>query len=148
MEFTDGTFDEQSVVDQFENGFSWSGDFSEISHLRLGMLTGSYVDDEMESAFENQLGITRVRDAETLMELLVRGRVDLVATDSAVGRYILEENGWQSRVQRLDKPIASRTSHFGLSKASGALRYLNDFDEAIASMHADGVIDALLTGEY
>ncbi len=152
MEFTDGTFDEQSVlwhrVDQFAEGYGWNGDFSEISHLRLGMLTGSYVDDEMEHAFENQLGITRARDVETLMELLVRRRVDLVATDSAVGRYILNQKGWKSRARRLEKPIASRMSHFGLSKASGAARYLNNFDEAIASMHADGVIDAILAGEY
>lgn len=151
MEFTEGTFDEESVLwhraDQFADGFLWDGDFSEISHLQLGMLTGSYVDDEMEAAFESQLGITRVRDAETLMELLVRGRVDLVATNAAVGRYIQEENGWQDRIERMQRPVVSRTSHFGLSKASGAMRYLSDFDQAIAAMHADGVIAAILAGE-
>ncbi|MEP5731936.1 MAG: transporter substrate-binding domain-containing protein [Sulfitobacter sp.] len=147
MEFTDGTFDEQSTlwhrVDQFENGYSWSGDFDEISHLRLGMLTGSYVDEDMEDAFENQLGITRARDIETLMELLVLGRVDLVATDFAVGRHILKENGWQNDAQHMTKPIASRTSHFGLSKASGASRFLSEFDETISALHADGVIEAI-----
>ncbi|KIC18820.1 substrate-binding periplasmic protein [Leisingera sp. ANG-Vp] len=151
MAFTDGTFDEQSVLwhrpDQFEDSYVWDGGFSAISHLRLGMLTGSYVDEEMEAAFEGRQGITRARDIQTLMELLVLGRVDLVATDAAVGRHILEINGWQGQAQRLARPVASRTSHFGLSKASGASRYLEDFNRAIAALHAEGAIDAILSGE-
>ncbi|MDC0658198.1 transporter substrate-binding domain-containing protein [Leisingera sp. SS27] len=151
MAFTDATFDEQSVLwhrpDQFPGGFVWDGSFGSISHLRLGMLTGSYVDEGMETAFESQQGITRARDIQTLMELLVLGRVDLVATDAAVGRHILEKAGWQDKAQRMATPVASRTSHFGLSKASGASRHLEDFNRAIAALHAEGAIAAILSGE-
>lgn len=148
MALSEGTFDEQSVLwhrhDQFEAGFQWDGNFAAISHLRLGMLTGSYVDDDMERAFDTASGITRARDIETLMELLVLGRVDLVATDAAVGRHVLTSNSWTDRAQRMTAPVASRTSHFGLSKASGADRFIDEFDAVIAELHADGTISSIL----
>lgn len=150
LAFSIGTSVEESVLwhrtDQFPQDYRWNGDFNDISHLRLGMLNGAYIDQGMQDVFENGKGITRARDTSTLMELLIKDRVDLVAMDSAVGNYVISSSGWQNMVRRLEKPIVSRKAHFGLSKASGADQYLDEFDRVIAELGNEGIIDQIFGG--
>lgn len=148
MALTDGAIQQRTTfwhrTGAFEAGFAWTGNYEELAHLRLGMLNGSYIDTEMETAFEEQRGITRARDMQTLMELLLRERVDLVAVDHSVARYILRTNGWEGQMQPIGRPIVEKMSYFGLSKASGADRHLEAFNAAIATLKEDGTFDAIL----
>ncbi len=152
LAFTTGVFEMESVLwhraDQFAEGDVWNGNFEEISGLRLGMLNGGYIDGVMEAMFEDAHPITRARDVPTLMELLLVGRIDLVALDATVGRYVLAKHGWQEQVHSLARPISSNLLHFGLSKVSGAERYLEDFNRAIEAMHADGTISLIMGSEF
>ena len=130
--------------DQFDDPTMWEGEIAELADLRLGMLNGGYVDAQMESLFAATHGITRARDAPTLMRLLVQNRIDLVATEAAVGRYVLHQLGWQERIRRLSQPVSRQTTYFGLSKASGADRHLAAFNAALDQLHARGAVDQLL----
>ncbi|MEM7598902.1 MAG: transporter substrate-binding domain-containing protein [Pseudomonadota bacterium] len=133
---------------QFDDEFDWSGDYAELSHLQLGMLNGSYIDAEMEAAFEAQSEITRARDVPTLLELLMLGRIDVVAIDASVGRYVVARQDLQDDLVQIDRPISSKMSYFGLSKASGADRHLEEFNRAIATLQENGALSAIVNADY
>lgn len=147
LSFTRVTHREASAFfynrEKYPDGIAWGGDFGELSHHRLGMLNGSFIDDEMEKEFSSVQEITRVRDVKTLLQLLLKGRVDLVATEQTVGRYTAQQNGWQERISIIMQPISERRSRFGLSKASGADRHLDAFNRAILELDEVGAIEQI-----
>lgn len=148
LSFTDGVFAERSMFwysrDKFPDGIAWGGDFTDLAHLQLAMLRGSYVNEEMEQAFAEKRKIERGPDIPALMLMLVHNRADLIATDEFVGHYTVEQNGWQDRIVPLDRPIVGKYSYFGLSKASGADQYLAAFNQALSELAEAGEIDRLL----
>ncbi|OED35136.1 hypothetical protein AB833_31345 [Chromatiales bacterium (ex Bugula neritina AB1)] len=147
--FTDVTHQEGSAFfynsTKFPDGINWNGDFDELSHLRLGMLNGSFIDADMETVFSEAREITRVRDVKTLMQLLLKSRVDLVATERSVGIYTAQQNGWQDKIATIELSISERDSQFGLSIASGAKHYLNAFNQAIKELSDAGEIDRIFS---
>ena len=148
LAFSAATFQETSRFfynrARFPGGLDWDGDLADLSHLRLGMLNGGVIDPDMEAAFSANQDILRARDARTLMPLLVKDRVDLIATDTAVGRMTIRQNGWGDQLTYVEHPIAERASFFGLSRTSGADRYRDAFNRAVEAMTARGRIAEIL----
>lgn len=152
LAFTDVTHQEGSAFffnrEKFPDGLNWNGEFNELSHMRLGMLNGSFIDAGMETSFSETQEITRARDVKTLMQLLLKSRVDLVATERTVGSFTVQQNGWQDQITTLEQSISERNSQFGLSKASGADRYLDAFNRAIQELAENGEIDRILKNTH
>ena len=151
MSFTQETLSEVSVLwyknSRFPDGLSWDGDAEPLAHLRLGMVIGCFINQDMEDTFRARGEITRARDVESLMRLLMEERIDLVANNAAVGKYVLNSNGWASDAALIERPISSRYMRFGLSKVTGADRHIAAFDRAISELAAEGVLERLSTGE-
>jgi polar amino acid transport system substrate-binding protein len=147
LAFTDATFLQTSQFfyrqDQFPGGLEWTGELAEIANLRLGMVSGSILDTTMEEAFSDNNDILRARDADGLLKLLAKKRVDLIAIDTAVGRHTIERGGWRGQFAAVERPISSRTAHFGLAKASGTDRYVDAFNRAIATLAQSGHIEEI-----
>ena len=124
MAFSDSVFDQVSVFwykrSKYPNGIDW-GKFSDLSHLKLGMLIGGFIDQDMKAVFTEGKGIHRGKSVENLFQVLLKDRVDLVAVDETVGRYVLHQHGWLDDIDMLKKPIGVKESYFGLSKKSGAI---------------------------
>ncbi len=148
LTFTHRTFEQTSNFwysrDRFPDGLAWNGKLGDLSHLRLGMVGGSVIDEDMEKAFAQNYEITRARDANALMQILLKDRVDLVALDGAVGRYTVHKNGWHEQIASLHEPISSKFSYFGLSKKGGADSHLGAFNDAIEELETAGAIEEIL----
>ncbi|WP_084299657.1 substrate-binding periplasmic protein [Leisingera caerulea] len=148
LAFSEPAFEQTNTFwynrDRFPSGLKWGEGYAGVSHLRLGMVNGSVIDPRMEAAFSARNRIIRAGDAAGLMQMLLFGQLDLVAIDDAVGRYHVGLNGWQDRIAAAGTAVSSRTSHFGLSRASGAEAYLEEFDRAIRELKAEGEIDRIL----
>jgi len=147
LAFTDAAFNEETRFwynrDRFPRGLTWDASVDELSSLKLGMLNGGYIDGAMQKAFDEKQGILRAKDVHALMQMLLSDRVDLIATDAAVGNFEVQKMGWVDRIASVEHAITKRTSHFGLSKASGADQYLADFNRALAELHESGAVDAI-----
>ena len=147
LDYTDGTFVQTSVFwyrkANYPEGLAWSGAYDGIADLRLGMLTGAHIDTQMQEAFSAVQPITRTAGMASLFLMLGHSRVDLVALDLQVGRHFMALNNWSDSFAAVDPPISSQVAYFGLSKASGAARYLPQFNAALAEMRAAGEIEAI-----
>lgn len=148
LAFTTGTFHETYNFwyrrAQFPDGLTWDGEIASVAHLRMGVLTGAFIAQELEAGLEPGNEIVWVKDVGSLMQMLEFGRVDLAVTDRIVGHYTVRQNGWQDSLQIVETPIASKPSYFALSRITGAEQYIEDFNRAIDEMHADGTITAIL----
>ena len=144
LAFSDPTYRETSVfwyrTDNADAVANWAGDYDEIAHLHLAMLNGGHINTEMQDAFSNVRPIVRTETAEALFLMLIHRRVDLVALDLQVGRFYARKFGWVDTVAALDPPISSQVSVFGLSRTSGADRYLPAFNRTLADMAAAGEV--------
>ena len=152
LAFSDAAFDQENALFYrrvaYPNGFAWSGQFSDISNLRLGMVNGSVINTQMEAAFEQVRPIVRIADTPSLFGMLSFGRVDLVAMDLMVGQYQVQMAGLSDDILPAPDVISARTSHFGLSKASGADTHLDAFNRALADMHAMGLVNDIYRGSW
>lgn len=150
MAFSDVTFQEKAVFwydrERFPDGLSWSSDFNALSHLELGMLSGGYIDREMQDAFEAGAGITHAATAKALFLMLLHERIALIATDHNVGLHYVRELGVTGRFVPIERPITSKGSRFGLSSVTGASRYLDDFNRIIRALHQSGRMGDLQNG--
>ncbi len=151
MVFSNDTFIEESVFwydrQRFLDGIEWSGNYDEISILRLGMLQGDFIDVGMQAAFSANSPIVRIQDVDGLFLMLEFGRVDLVAIDFAVGRYHARRIGEDERFARIERPISAKASRFGLSRTTGAANYLEAFNSAITSLQNSGRLAEILNGD-
>ncbi|UWQ34461.1 transporter substrate-binding domain-containing protein [Leisingera sp. M527] len=149
LAFTEPTFLQTNTFwynrERYPQGLDLDEGYARISRLRLGMVNGSVIDQEMERAFENNNRIVRGGDVEGLMQMLLFGQLDLIAIDDAVGRYHVVQNGWQNRIASVATPISSTYSHFGLSRSAGADAYLDVFNRVISELQADGTIAEILS---
>lgn len=129
---------------QFPDGLPFDGTFEQMEGLRLGMLTGSYITDGLDEAFD-EAAVTRARDVENLLNLLVAERVDIIATNEVVGNYYVTLNDLSDGIATAEVPISERVSQFGLSRASGATQHLEAFNLALAELHEERAIEAILS---
>ncbi|MEL6479565.1 MAG: transporter substrate-binding domain-containing protein [Pseudomonadota bacterium] len=147
MVFTTDVLEETAVFwfkpARFPDGLPWTGDFAEVARLQLGMLRGGYIDGDMQAAFTAQGGITRGPSVEALFQMLYHGRIDLVATDRWVGEHYRAKLGMQQDLDFAVPPIATKHSQFGLSRVTGADRYLEAFNRAITTLRAEGRIEEI-----
>lgn len=152
LEFTKGTFPQLSTFwynkAKFPDGLDWYGNFEKLSHLKLGMLNGAHIHAEMEQVFADGLGIQRARDMDSLLGLLTRQRVDLIAIDDNVGRYMVSKLGLTETIGAIKLPISLQYSYFGLSKTSGADKYVGRFNQVISELDSKGTIESLHLGQY
>ncbi len=143
MVFSDSVFDQTSVFwykkSKHPNGITWEK-FNDLAHLKLGMLIGSFIDKEMESTFEEKRGIHRGKNVENLLQVLLKDRVDLVAIDESVSRYIITQNGQQDKISVVKKPINIKDILFWLIKKSKMSSFLDKINSAITKLHQDGTI--------
>ena len=137
--FTDPVFEQHIRFwyrrEAFPDSFEWSGDFNELAHLRLGLLNGGYLSAEMEAAFAGR-DVVHANKLDSLMLMLARGRIDLFATDTEIGRSLSVRHGVEDQVAAIERPIISQPTQFGLSRASGASTLQADFNEAIRAWQA------------
>ncbi|OED50734.1 hypothetical protein AB838_00980 [Rhodobacteraceae bacterium (ex Bugula neritina AB1)] len=132
---------------RFPQGLPGGGsDFPALSDLRLGMLNGGFIDEEMEAALSVAQPITRARDVPALLKLLQSNRVDLIAISEEVGHFTVKSAGLAGQIVPAASPISARYSYFGLSKASGADKYVSEFNRALAELHADGEVLRIQNG--
>lgn len=150
--FTESCWEQKSVFwykkSKYPDGISWDT-FEDISHLRLGMLRASFLNKEMENAFEAKNGIHRVTQTKQLFDLLLKERVDLVGLDAAVGRYIIHQKGWQKQIAAVIKPIDVKEAYLGISKKSQAASLIGQFNQAIRMLKQNGTVQAIIeSSEY
>lgn len=143
LEFSDSAFDQVSAFwynrSRYPDGIEWQ-DFSDLKTLKLGMLIGGFIDKEMEETFEASTGIHRGKSVENLFQVLIKDRVDLIAIDDGVGRYIVKENGWEDDVAIVKKPIGLKQSYIGLSKKSKVVLLRDPINQALEKLRADGTL--------
>jgi hypothetical protein len=104
------------------NGIHWDK-FSDIAAMKLGMIQGAHIDDEMERAFTSKGSITRLADPQALFKLLQLGRIDILAIDGRVGRQIADENRFTDLAEA-EKVIGVQEVAFGFSKKSKIVQLL------------------------
>lgn len=147
LSFSEPTFTQLSTFwyneNKYSDGINWSGNFEELSSYKLGMLNGSFINGEMENVFEQKNGILRARDTDALFGLLEKGRVDLIAVDDNVGRYLTRSKTLEGRIKAVGKPISTEQSFFGLSKEAGTDQFLDEFNLAIKKLSEDGTIERI-----
>lgn len=144
MAFSEDSLEEPAVFwynrETYPDGIPWDGDYSEITHLSLGMTLGSFLDKDMEQAFTDNGKVVRVEGFSALFLMLQHGRVDLVASNEAVGQYTAAKLDIAQLVSRIDRPISGRSTQFGLSRLTGADKHLPAFNRALREMRDEGVI--------
>jgi len=124
--------------EQFPNGLNWSS-FKDLHGLRLGMLRGGRIDDEMERALSQGSEIARAGNPKELLNLLYYKRVDLVAIDKYAGLHELQQFGIDS-IQPDTHAISKRWASLAISRQTAAAYLLPRINAAIHQLRRKGVL--------
>ena len=142
LEFSEVAVYQTSVFwfrkERFSKGVNWQH-FDDLSNLKLGMLIGSYIDDEMEKALSRQRPIHRAKDVDNLFDLLARGRIDVAALNLEVGRAVLSRRSDAELFAPSEQYIQHQPAYFAISKASSAVELLPELNRALSFLAHKGL---------
>ncbi|MDX1737113.1 MAG: transporter substrate-binding domain-containing protein [Alphaproteobacteria bacterium] len=113
--------------------------YGQITDQRLALIQGyKYSDDLLEAGFSH---IEWVKDETTAARLIERERLDLLFGDVVVMQHILNRDDFQLKPMMPVQSVDFLFPAFNLGQSEIA----NQFDDAVASMHADGTMDKIYT---
>jgi len=149
--FTDPMyFDELVLVSTLDKRFDFEG-LGSLSGQRLAIKRGtSYGDDFEEARRRGVFKVVETTDRAGQMQMLTRDRVDMVLVSP--GRIALEtvvaENPWlkahRDEFVMISPPYKLDPNFLGIPKSMNLANVIKPFNEALASIHADGTYDRIV----
>lgn len=101
------------------------------------MMREDSISEEFKS-FEPNLNITKLTNYEQIFNMLGDNRADY-AVAAQYGFFIhAKKMGYENKIERLPKPVATRNLYFAFSKKSPFLRYLPAINEKLKQLKMDG----------
>ncbi|WP_413290865.1 substrate-binding periplasmic protein [Bdellovibrio sp. HCB337] len=132
--FTRPAFVQETVLfyrkKSFPNGLEWKN-WSELSHLKLGTLLGTYIDKNMEENFQIKNNLHHANDLSSLFTQLNEKRIDLVAIERSVGEWTIQKSNFSLSIASSRQSISEQESFYAISKKSPLLEKLDLINGAI-----------------
>jgi polar amino acid transport system substrate-binding protein len=122
--------------------------FSQLANLQgraIGLNRAWSYGDAFDAARKNY-GFT-VEESDSNLEnfkKLVAGRIDCLVADQVAASRIIQQKGWEDRVERLEQPAAVNPAHLAFSKRLEKGQVLEQFDRSLAEMRKDGSYERLV----
>jgi ABC-type amino acid transport substrate-binding protein len=77
------------------------------------------------------------------MRMLVFGRVDLIPENAVVAAAIIQNNSWQDKIKKHEKPVDLDVLYIALSRKSPAVQILPQINAAIKTIRENGLIKSI-----
>lgn len=125
---------------------SFGPDIAALAAKRIGIMTkisyGARLDTLIrQGAFPH---LDPQSNIETLVKMLVAGRIDVVPAFRGTMRRTASSLGLTARIEELPLPMEALPSYVGFTRARDLSEAKRDFDAGLRSMKADGSYDVLL----
>lgn len=116
----------------FPQGLHWK-EWKELTHLKLGILLGTYVDKKMEDSFSGKNNLHYANNLKSLFTQLNEKRVDLVAIDRKVGDWNILKANFSGSLTGSNQNIGEQEAYYAISKKSPLAQKLDLINGAIQS---------------
>jgi len=129
-----------------KNGpISFDGNFASISHHSIGVINqtsyGPRLDGVLkENTFAKQY---QTHSAESVIRMLLAGRVDLIPSYRHVALFTAKSLGAQDQIKELSPPVESIPSYLAFNRKRDYRQVMADYDKALKSMQQDGSYDRI-----
>ncbi|WP_189532932.1 substrate-binding periplasmic protein [Paludibacterium paludis] len=125
-----------------ESRYTWSGKFSELGHLRLGV-TRAWTLGQSYEASKRRLQIETADTMEQNFGKLALGRLDLVACNERTARFLVKRMQPRLEIQALKPPISHIGGYFAHPRAPVDADSLARFETALGELARSGRLQAL-----
>lgn len=125
-----------------DNPLQWQGDVNKLQGQSLGLVNGWAYGPALEQARE-QLHISTVRDVGTGLQMLQRGRVDLLASNERNTAPVIESMGLGTALQPLLPALGHLQGHFAFTRNAQGKRLSEEMDRSLGELHKRGEIREL-----
>lgn len=114
----------------------------------LGIMDGVYYGEAFERLMNNaefKEQVVEVSDAVNSLRQLTGNRVNGVLIDPLVAAYLIKKEGWNDKIERHPMPkILTGDICFMLSRASTSPELVDQINDCLARLKADGTLDDIL----
>ena len=128
---------------RFPKGVNWKT-YNDISNLKLGINSGSFIDKKMESAFTAVRPIERPTNVDTMISMLMKERYDLGAMDKLAAHYVIRKLNLDGVLDVSEQVINDSPVYFGISRKSEAMELLPGINKILDRMNTDGTMTKLI----
>lgn len=144
--FTNGILNTSAVFFMLKDSMpNWDyGGVNSLEGLRVACIKGYFY----ETLFtKNEVNCQPVTDIKDAFQMLIRGRIDLVAESEAIGWMMIEDidSGYISKIREANTPLRSGVSSVMVSKIHPDSEvFIKLFNKGIQKIKSNGVYDAIL----
>lgn len=116
----------------------------DLKDLKGLTTTSASFGEEFDQFAEKNLHLTRFREPDRLVELLLSQRFDYMVLPKDIGLFYIHKRQAVEEIEATDLAVASNPIHFVMSKKSRCLHLLPKFNEALAEMKEDGTVKKII----
>jgi polar amino acid transport system substrate-binding protein len=120
----------------------WHGDYAALAGRPVGQVQGWAYGERFEQARAG-LRISTPRDVATGLQMLLRGRIDLLASNERNTEPVLQRLGLGQQLQLSGPPIGLLRGHFAFPHDARGQALRKALDQAMSALRANGELAAL-----
>ena len=116
----------------------------DLKDLKGLTTTSASYGKEFDQFAEKNLHLTRFREPDRLVDLLISQRFDYMILPKEIGQYFIHKRSDVKEIEITGPEVASNPIHFVMSKKSQCLDLLPKFNEALAEMKENGRVKRII----
>ncbi|SHO47345.1 substrate-binding periplasmic protein [Desulfopila aestuarii] len=144
------TYTESPIITQVESFFArkdssitFEGDLNKFKHIPIGIIRKTSYGEKIDAAIHDGIweNITATNSVESVVKMLVNGRVDLAPSYRHVFIRGAKEIGVLDEIKELSPSVESIPSYLAFTKKHDYSEIIRAYHKALAAMKQDGTFD-------
>lgn len=124
---------------------SFDGNFASVSDHSIGFINQTSYGPRLDEALKKNVFAkqNQTNSAESVVKMLLAGRVDLIPSYRHVALFTAKSLGAQEQIRELSPEVESIPSYLAFNRKRDYRQVMADYDKALKSMKQDGSYDRI-----
>ncbi|WP_220719981.1 substrate-binding periplasmic protein [Agarivorans litoreus] len=122
----------------------FSGDYAELDDYRIGKVRNARISPDFDQALSEQVfDVEKHNSVEGLVKSLLRGRLDMIATDSRQAQLIATQEGQAEAIKLIKPALGQVPVYLAFSKQQVDQEFVERFNQQLKLLLEQGALEQL-----
>ncbi|BEU05095.1 hypothetical protein OAG1_38950 [Agarivorans sp. OAG1] len=136
--------DQHLIAHSSWQGNQFSGDYAELDDYRIGKVRNARISPSFDDALSQQVfDVEKHNSVEGLVKSLLRGRLDMIATDSRQAKLVAMQEGQADSIKLIKPALGQVPVYLAFSKQQVDLELVEHFNQQLKLLLEQGALEQL-----
>ncbi|WP_163133411.1 ABC transporter substrate-binding protein [Agarivorans sp. Alg241-V36] len=136
--------DQHLIAQGSWQGNRFSGDYAELNDYRIGKVRNARISPDFDKALSEQVfEVEKHNSVEGLVKSLLRGRLDMIATDSRQAQLVATQEDQEESIKLIKPALGQVPVYLAFSKQQVEPEFVERFNQQLKLLLEQGALDKL-----